>query len=129
MSQQISFETFSGSAAANDERCFVPAIGAPLAADLVELASLRPSDRVLDVACGTGVVARHALDRVGAARTPTSIRHDLDRFLAFAPGTCVDTARSSATGTPTRPVTRRRATKTCAAGRAGSARTSASTSG
>jgi hypothetical protein len=50
MSQEISFETFSGSAAENYELYFVPAIGAPLAADLVELAALRPGERVLDVA-------------------------------------------------------------------------------
>jgi len=60
-----SLETFSGSAAENYERYFVPAIGAPLAADLVELAALRPGGRVLDVACGTGAVARHALESVG----------------------------------------------------------------
>jgi ubiquinone/menaquinone biosynthesis C-methylase UbiE len=65
MSQQISFTTFSGTAAENYERYFVPAIGAPLAADLVELAALRRGERVLDVACGTGIVARQALERVG----------------------------------------------------------------
>jgi len=47
------------------ERFFVPTIAAPLAADLVRLASLRPGERVLDVACGTGVVARLAAQRVG----------------------------------------------------------------
>jgi hypothetical protein len=36
MSQQISFQTFSESAAENYESYFVPAIGAPLAAHLVE---------------------------------------------------------------------------------------------
>jgi ubiquinone/menaquinone biosynthesis C-methylase UbiE len=65
MSQQASFTTFAGTAAENYERYFVPAIGAPLAADLVELAALRRGERVLDVACGTGIVARQALERVG----------------------------------------------------------------
>lgn len=60
-----SFETYGGSAPENYERYFVPAIGAPLAAPLVDLASLQPGDRVLDVACGTGVVARFAAERVG----------------------------------------------------------------
>ncbi|MBW3660783.1 MAG: methyltransferase domain-containing protein [Gemmatimonadetes bacterium] len=60
-----SFETYGGSAPENYERYFVPAIGAPLAAPLVDLASLQSSDRVLDVACGTGVVARLAAERVG----------------------------------------------------------------
>ena len=53
----------------NYERFFVPAIGAPLAMDLVRLAELRPGERALDVACGTGVVARLAAERVGAAGT------------------------------------------------------------
>ena len=39
----------------------------PLAASLIELAALRPNERILDVACGTGVAARLAAQRVGAA--------------------------------------------------------------
>lgn len=65
--REISFATFSGSSAENYERYFVPAIGAPLADDLVDLARIRLGERLLDVACGTGVVARHALERVGAS--------------------------------------------------------------
>lgn len=61
-----SFEKYGGSAPENYERYFVPAIGAPLALDLVGVAAPAPGERVLDVACGTGVVARLAAERVGA---------------------------------------------------------------
>ena len=39
----------------------------PWARKLTELAEIREGDRVLDVACGTGIVARHAAERAGAA--------------------------------------------------------------
>lgn len=46
------------------ERHFVSAIGLPAAQDLIERANPQPGEKVLDVACGTGVVARLAADRV-----------------------------------------------------------------
>src|SRR5690606_10021431 len=50
----------------NYERFFVTAIGAPLAKDLIRLAALRPNERVLDVACGTGIVTRLAAQQIGS---------------------------------------------------------------
>jgi ubiquinone/menaquinone biosynthesis C-methylase UbiE len=66
MTKPIVDTRFSGSAAENYEKFFVPVIPAPLASDLLDLASLRSGERVLDVACGTGIVTRLAAGRVGA---------------------------------------------------------------
>jgi ubiquinone/menaquinone biosynthesis C-methylase UbiE len=48
------------------ERELVPAIFGPWASVVVELANPRQGDRVLDVACGTGIVARNLAECVGA---------------------------------------------------------------
>jgi ubiquinone/menaquinone biosynthesis C-methylase UbiE len=55
----------AGTAAETYERELVPALFGPWAPRVVELAELRPGLRVLDVACGTGVVARLAAQAVG----------------------------------------------------------------
>ena len=47
------------------ERYMVPAMFAAWVPDLFKLVELKPGDRVLDVACGTGIVARNAAKVVG----------------------------------------------------------------
>lgn len=73
-SWQSTAETPGPDPAENYERFFAPVIGAPLAADLVDGAALRPGERVLDVACGTGTVTRLAAARVA----PTGAAFGLD---------------------------------------------------
>jgi SAM-dependent methyltransferase len=58
------------------ESSFVPALFAPWAPMLVDAAGVSDGDRVLDVACGTGVVARTAAERVGPRGSVVGI--DLD---------------------------------------------------
>ncbi len=55
-----------GTAAENYERYLVPAIFASWVPDLLDAAEVQLGQRVLDVACGTGIVARGAAERVGA---------------------------------------------------------------
>lgn len=58
--------TLGASAAEIYERFLVPPLFAPWADDLIDRAMVGPGDRVLDVACGTGIVARRAAARTGA---------------------------------------------------------------
>lgn len=57
----------------NYERYLVPTIFGPWATDLVALAAPQPGERILDVACGTGAVAREAARVIGADGTVTGL--------------------------------------------------------
>ena len=58
------------------EELFVPALFAQWAPLMIDIARLQEGQRVLDVACGTGVLARAAADRVG--RTGSVVGLDLN---------------------------------------------------
>jgi ubiquinone/menaquinone biosynthesis C-methylase UbiE len=49
------------------ERFFVPGIARPVSSELIAAGDLRGGERVVDIACGTGVIARAAAAQVGAA--------------------------------------------------------------
>jgi SAM-dependent methyltransferase len=70
---QTTFQQYSGTPAEIYEQHFVPAIGRPFALPVVDAADLRPGHRVLDVACGTGVATRIAMNRVGPDGTVAGI--------------------------------------------------------
>jgi SAM-dependent methyltransferase len=95
----------AGNAAEVYERALVPAVFAPWAPLVVKLADPRPGERVLDVACGTGVVSRLAAQRVGP--TGTVVGLDLNPgMLAVAASTVASQAPAGA------PITWREASAT-----------------
>ncbi len=60
------YARYVGNPAENYERYFVPDIGEPFARRTVAGAALQPGDRVLDLACGTGIAARLAAEATGS---------------------------------------------------------------
>lgn len=73
------------------ERNMVPTFTDPGAADLIEVVELAPGEHVLDVACGTGIVARHAARRVAPGGEVTGVDVNapmlaVARRLATGPG-------------------------------------------
>ena len=76
MNEQVatpSFHTYGGTAPENYERYFRSRDRAPSRPELLDTARLRPGERVLDMACGTGVVARLAAEQIGAAGHVTAL--------------------------------------------------------
>ncbi len=101
----VSYRDFTGTGAQNYERYFVPAIATPVSAGLIAAADLRPRERVLDVACGTGVIARLAAERVGPSGTVTAIdvapdMIDVARSTPIPPGAAIDWHVGDATSLP-----------------------------
>jgi ubiquinone/menaquinone biosynthesis C-methylase UbiE len=87
------------------ERYLVPAMTAMWAVDLVDRLAVRAGQRVLDVACGTGVVAREAAARAGtlgrvAAVDINSGMLAVARSLPRIGGATIDWCESSALELP-----------------------------
>jgi SAM-dependent methyltransferase len=72
MSEQAAWQLSDDTAVAY-ERDFVPAIFAQWPPKLADIAAIAPGDRVLDVACGTGVLTRAAAVRVGPSGRVTGL--------------------------------------------------------
>lgn len=71
MAQQVPEELIE--AGRGYETLFVPALFEPWTTHLVEAAGIRPGMQVLDVACGTGVLARRALAETGPSGGVTGL--------------------------------------------------------
>jgi SAM-dependent methyltransferase len=96
---------FVGSVPENYERHLVPSIFGPWARDLVEMAALGPGERVLDIACGTGIVARTAARRVGSGGRVVGLdvsapMLDAARSAAAAEGVSIEWREGSAVKLP-----------------------------
>ena len=96
---------FVGNVPENYERYVVPSIFAPWAHDLIAAAALRPGERVLDIACGTGIVARTAARTLGSGASVVGL--DLSapmlaaaRSAAKAEGVSVEWREGSAVKLP-----------------------------
>lgn len=94
-----------GNSAELYERYLVPTVTLPWARDLIERVGLQPDDRVLDVACGTGVVARLAASAVGAGGSVAALDVNSDmlavgRSVSLPDGARIEWYEASAEALP-----------------------------
>jgi SAM-dependent methyltransferase len=104
-SQRVAHFQLQGNAAERYERWVVPFVSYPMVLPLLDLAGLRPGERVLDVATGTGVVARLAARRVtpGGAVTGLDLNNEMlkvARELPLPPGLTIEWRQGSAQALP-----------------------------
>jgi ubiquinone/menaquinone biosynthesis C-methylase UbiE len=104
-SRRMAHFQLHGSAAEHYERWVVPFVSWPMVLPLLDLAGLQPGARVLDLATGTGVLARLAARRVtpGGAATGLDLNDDMltvARALPLPPGLTIDWRHGSAQALP-----------------------------
>jgi SAM-dependent methyltransferase len=104
-SQRIAEFQLQGNAAQRYERWVVPFVSHPMVSPLLDLADVRQGERVLDLATGTGLVARLAARRVtpGGAVTGLDLNEEMlmvARELPLPPGLKIEWRQSSAQALP-----------------------------
>jgi ubiquinone/menaquinone biosynthesis C-methylase UbiE len=95
---------FVGSIPEIYDRCLGPVLFEPYAADLVSRLKVGPAARVLELACGTGIVTRRLRDRLasGATLVATDLNEPMLAFAArkFRPGERVEWRQADACALP-----------------------------
>ncbi len=86
------FRNYSGTEAELYASFFVPTIATPVSHELLRVADLQPGERVVDVACGTGVITRAAAERVGPSGSV--------RGIDLSPGMIEVARKTPAAGAP-----------------------------
>jgi protein-L-isoaspartate O-methyltransferase len=65
------------------ESYMVPTLFGPCARILIQEADPKPGERVLDVGCGTGIVAREVASHLGVKEMPRNFLSTITRLILF----------------------------------------------